>query len=134
MKLWRQIVVAALLALTPVAAWAVDTATGVKPETTTLYRAAREQVDKLGTTVAAKYAPEVIEQAKASIAQAQKGLEAGNDTTTRMATERATLQTKLAQSVTEERIAAEKTEDVKKELTSLDQRLTKILTGKGEKP
>ena len=134
MKLWRQLALVALLALAPAAAWTADEAAGVKPETTTLYRAAREQVDKLGATAAAKYAPEVIEQAKASIAQAQNGLEAGNDTTTREATERATLQAKLALAVTDERIAAEKTVAAKKDLTSLEQRLTTILAGKGDQP
>lgn len=134
MKHWILLILVVLLSLAPAAAWSVDQAAGVTPETTSIYRAAREQVDKLGATTAAQYAPEVINQAKESITLAQKGLEAGNERVTRESAERATLLAKLAVAVTEERLAAEKTAAAQKELTSLEQRLSTILAGKGEQP
>lgn len=132
MKGWRQIVSAIALVLAPAAALAADEATAVKPETTALYRTAREQVDRLGTTPAAKYAPEAIERAKQSLAAAQSGLEAGNDQATRAGAERAVLQSKLALALADERIAAEKTVATRNELDRLTQRLNAILAGKGE--
>ena len=124
----------ALLALTAGFAFAADEAGGVKPETTALYQKARDQVDKLSGTPAAKYAPEVIEQAATNLKTAQNGLKLGDDRTTRQASELATAQVKLALTLTDERIAAEKTAVAQKELTQLEQRLEAILTGKGEKP
>lgn len=134
MKQWKTLMAAMLLALVPVAVWSADETAGVKPETTSLYRTAREQVDKLNTTAAAKYAPEIIKQARESIAQAQQGLEAGNDRRTRELAERAILQAKLALAASDERIAAEKTAAAKQELAILEQRLSAILAGKGEQP
>jgi hypothetical protein len=134
MKHWKPLALAALLALAPAAAWTAEEIGGVKPETTALYREAREQVDKLATTPAAKYAPEAIEQAKQSIAIAQKGLEAGNEMTTRDGSERAALQAKLALALADEGIAAEKAAAAQKELAGLEQRLSTIMAGKGEQP
>lgn len=134
MKIWKPLVLAALLAFAPAAAWAADETGGVKPDTTALYRDAREQVEKLATTPAAKYAPEAIEQAKQSLAAAQAGLEAGSEKTTRDGSERAALQAKLALALTDERIAEEKSTAAQKELAGLEQRLSTILAGKGEQP
>jgi hypothetical protein len=134
MKHWKPLVLAALLAFVPAAVWAADEMGGVKPETTALYREAREQVEKLAATPAAKYAPETIAQAKESIAAAQIGLEAGNEKATRDGAERAALQAKLALAVTDEQIAAEKSAAAQKELAGLEKRLDTILAGKGEQP
>ncbi len=123
-----------LIALVPVLGWSGDEAAGVKPETTALYREAREEVDKLALTPAVKYAPEVITQAKQSLAEAQSGLEAGKDTATRDGSERAALQAKLALALAEERIAAEKVAAANKGLNELNNRLQLILSGKGEQP
>ncbi len=124
----------ALLALTAGFAFAADETGGVKPETTALYQKAKDQVAKLSGTPAAKYAPEVVEQAAANLEAAQNGLQLGNDRTTRQASELATAQVKLALALTDERIAAEKSAAAQKELTQLEQRLETILAGKGEKP
>ncbi|MDD2499621.1 MAG: hypothetical protein PHN92_02250 [Geobacter sp.] len=126
--------VVTLLALTTGFAFAADEAGGVKPETTALYQKARDLVGKLNNTPVTKYAPEVVEQAAANIEAAQNGLQQGNDRATRQASELATTQVKLAQALTDERIAAEKTTAANKELTQLEQRLEAILAGKGEKP
>jgi len=134
MKNWKALALAALLAFAPATAWTADEMGAVKPETAALYRAAREQVDKLATTPAAKYAPEAIEQAKQSIAAAQVGLEAGNEKTTRDGSERAALQAKLALALADEGLAAEKAAAAKKVLTGLEQRLNAIMAGKGEQP
>lgn len=123
-----------LLALTAGFAFAADEAGGVKPETTALYQKARDQVGKLGGTPAAKYAPEVIEQAAANLETAQQGLKQGDDRATRQASELASIQAKLALALTDERIALEKSAAAQKELTQLEQRLASILAGKGEKP
>jgi len=123
-----------LLALMPVFSFAADETGGVKPETTALYQKARDQVTKLSGTPVTKYAPEVVEQAAANIEAAQNGLQQGNDRATRQSSELATTQVKLALALTDERIAAEKTAAVQKELTQLEQRLEAILAGKGEKP
>lgn len=123
-----------ILMLMPVFSFAADEAGGVKPETTALYQKARDQVTKLNGTPAAKYAPEVIEQAAANIEIAQNGLQQGSDLATRQASELAATQVKLALALTDERIAAEKTAAAQKELIQLEQRLAAILAGKGEKP
>lgn len=134
MKPVRCYAAVALLTLTAGFAFAADEAGGVKPETTALYQKARDQVAKLGGTPAAKYAPEVIEQAVANLETAQNGLKQGDDRATRQASELATTQVKLALALTDERIALEKSTASQKELTQLEQRLASILDGKGEKP
>jgi outer membrane murein-binding lipoprotein Lpp len=134
MKPVRLCAAVTLLALMPVFSFAADEAGGVKPETTALYQKARDQVTKLNNTPVTRYAPEVVEQAAASIEAAQNGLQKGNDRATRQASELATTQVKLALALTDERIAAEKTAAAQKELAQLEQRLEAILAGKGEKP
>ncbi|QOX79652.1 DUF4398 domain-containing protein [Trichlorobacter lovleyi] len=134
MKPVRCYAAVALLTLTAGFAFAADEAGGVKPETTALYQKARDQVAKLSGTPAAKYAPEVIEQAAANLETAQNGLKQGDDRATRQASELATTQVKLALALTDERIALEKSTASQKELTQLEQRLAAILDGKGEKP
>jgi len=134
MKPVRCYAAVALLTLTAGFAFAADEAGGVKPETTALYQKARDQVAKLSGTLAAKYAPEVIEQAAANLETAQNGLKQGDDRATRQASELAATQVKLALALTDERIALEKATASQKELTQLEQRLASILAGKGEKP
>ncbi|WP_277057964.1 DUF4398 domain-containing protein [Trichlorobacter lovleyi] len=134
MKPVRCYAAVALLTLTAGFAFAADEAGGVKPETTALYQKARDQVAKLSGTPAAKYAPEVIEQAAANLETAQNGLKQGDDRATRQASELAATQVKLALALTDERIALEKSTASQKELTQLEQRLASILAGKGEKP
>lgn len=114
--------------------WASDETGGVRPETTALYQKARDQVTKLQNSPAARYAPEIIQQAVASIETAQNGLKAGNDQATRQSSELAATQAKLALALADERIAAEKTAAAGKELNQLEQRLSTILAGKGEQP
>jgi len=114
------------------AAFAADEG-GVLPATMEKYQRARAQVELLPGSAAAKYAPETVQAAKASIAAAQEGLKAGNDSQTREAVEKAVLQVTLANVLADERAAAEKTTAVRKELASLEQRLAAILTGKGDK-
>lgn len=106
---------------------------GVLPATMEKYQRARAQVEALPGSAAAKYAPEAVQAASASIAAAQEGLKAGSDNQTREAVEKALLQVTLATVLTEERAAAEKTAAVRKELANLEQRLAAILTGKGDK-
>lgn len=115
-------------------ALAAEEAGGVKPETTALYQKARDQVARLSSTPAGKYAPEIIKQATEQIEAAQNGLKTGNDQLTRQGAELAATQAKLALAVTDERIAAEKTAAAGKELKQLEERLATILAGKGEKP
>ena len=105
---------------------------GVTPETTALYRSAKDQVEKLSATPAVKYSAETVGQARKSLAAAQKGLEAGDDKTTRDFSDKAILQAKLALALSDERIAAEKSASAAKELAALEQRLGNILAGKGE--
>lgn len=134
MKFLRSLSMMPLLALASSAVWAADEPAGVKPETTALYRAAREQVDKLATTPAIKYAPEVVAQATKAIAAAQSGLESGNDSSTRYGAEQASLTARLAIALADQRIATEKATAVRKELSGLENRLNLILAGKGEQP
>jgi len=75
----------------------------------------------------------VIEQARKSIAAAQDGLKTGNDKLTREYTEMAALQVTLAGVLAEEREAAEKADAARKRLDELNARLSRILTGKGDK-
>lgn len=134
MKYWRFTAWIFLMFFLPPAVWSAEDAAGVKPDTAALYRTAREQVDRIGTTQAAKHAPDTVAQAQKSISEAQAALETGNDEATRSNAERATMQVKLALALTEERISAEKLSSVKKELADLEQRLQRILSGKGDQP
>jgi exonuclease VII large subunit len=134
MKVARLCAAAIMLSLVATLSWAANETSGVKAETTALYQKYRDQVAQLASTPAAKYAPEIIEQAKAQIDSAQNGLKQGNDRATREAAELAGIQVKLALATTDERIAIEKTKSNQNELAQLEQRLAAILAGKGEKP
>lgn len=115
------------------AVFAAEDAGGVLPATMEKYQKARERVEALPGTAAAKYAPEAIEAANKSISAAQEGLKLGSDKATRESLEMALLQVTLAGTLADERAAAEKTAAAKAELESLEQRLAAILAGKGDK-
>lgn len=134
MKRLLRPVVSGLLLVLAVSAFAANETAGVKPDTAALYQKARDQVSNLTNSSAVKYAPETVKQAEADVAAAQSGLEQGNDRATRQSAELAIIQVKLALALADERIAAEKTVAAQQELTRLEQRLTAILSGKGEKP
>ena len=134
MKVARLCAAVIMLSLVATLSWAANETSGVKAETTALYQKYRDQVAQLASTPAAKYAPEIIEQAKVQIDSAQNGLKQGNDRATREAAELAGIQVKLALATTDERIAIEKTKSNQNELMQLEQRLAAILAGKGEKP
>ena len=106
---------------------------GVQPSTMEKYQKVRSQVDNLSAAKALKYAPEIIEQAKKSIASAQDGLKAGNDKVTREFSEMASLQATLATVKADEREAAAKAEAARKNLDDLNKRLAIFLSGKGDK-
>lgn len=114
-------------------ACAVDESGSVQPATTEKYQKVRSQVDALAGLPAGKLAPEVIEQARKSIATAQEGLKSGSDKMTREFTEMAALQVALAGALTEERGAVAATENARKLLASHETRLADILSGKGDK-
>lgn len=115
------------------AAVAAQEAGGVQPATMEKYQKARERVEALPGTPAAKLAPETVEAAAKSIAAAQEGLKLGSDKATRESVEMALLQITLANVLAEERAAAEKSTAAKAELDGLEQRLAAILAGKGDK-
>ncbi|HPX60508.1 MAG TPA: hypothetical protein PLN25_01895 [Deltaproteobacteria bacterium] len=106
---------------------------GVQPATMEKYQRVKLQVEKLPSGKAQKYASEVIGQTRKSIAAAQDGLKTGNDKLTREYTEMAALQVTLAGVLAEEREAAEKADAARKRLDELNARLSRILTGKGDK-
>ena len=112
---------------------AADESGSVQPATTEKYQKVRNQVDALEKLPAGKLAPEVVEQARKSISTAQGGLKSGSDKITREYTEMAALQAILAGALAEEREAAAATENARKLLTAHENRLTAILSGKGEK-
>jgi hypothetical protein len=114
-------------------AYAADESGTVQPSTTEKYQKVREQVEALVNLPAGKGAPEVVEQARKSIATAQEGLKNGSDKMTREYTEMAALQVVLAVALTEERDAATATENARKLLVSNENRLATILSGKGDK-
>ena len=134
MKSALTLLLSAMLTMVYILSFAADEAAGVKPETTAIYKTAREQVEKLSASQASKHAAETVRQAQASIEAAQKGLESGNDRTTRNASEMATLQARLAIAISDEKIASEKTIAAKRKLAGLENRLNLILAGKGEQP
>jgi hypothetical protein len=107
---------------------------GVKPATMEKYQKAKQQVEELAKGSASKYAPEIVTAAHASIDLAQNGLKAGSENQTMEAVEMANLQVKLAGALTEERVAAEKSEAAKRELLAFEKRLEAILAGKGDTP
>ncbi|MEI6209069.1 MAG: hypothetical protein WCP20_20010 [Desulfuromonadales bacterium] len=111
---------------------AIDESGAVQPATTEKYQKVREQIEALAQTPAGKRAPEVVEQARKSIAAAQDGLKSGNDRITREYTEMAALQILLAGALAEERDAAAATDSARKLLTSHENRLATILSGKGD--
>lgn len=114
---------------------AEEVGSGVKPETIKYYQGIKADVTKLSESPSIKkYAAEQSEKATAAIETAQSGLKSLNDQETRQAAEIASLWGKLAQAVTEEKQATERTEASQSQLNQLEQRLADILAGKGEKP
>lgn len=136
MRTARLLYAVAAVLLMSTGIWAADEAgSGVKPETIKYYQDIKADVAKLNeSAVVKKYSPELIEKANAAIESAQNGLKALSDQETRQSSEIASLLVKLAQTVTAERQATDKTVATRNELTQLEQRLTDILAGKGEKP
>ncbi|MBI5485378.1 MAG: DUF4398 domain-containing protein [Deltaproteobacteria bacterium] len=112
---------------------AADESGAVQPATTEKYQKVRNQVELLENQPGGKKAPEVLEQARKSIATAQAGLKSGSDKTTSEYAEMAALQVVLAGALAEERDAAAATENARKLLVSHENRLTSILSGKGDK-
>jgi hypothetical protein len=104
---------------------------GVLPVTMDKYKKAREKVEALSGTTAAKLAPEAVEAAGKSIRAAQAGLKSGSDKATRESVEMALLQVTLADALADERATAEKTVAARDNLEKLEQRLAAILAGKG---
>ena len=127
---------AAVLLMSASGIQAADVAgSGVKPETIKYYQGIKADVTKLSESPSIKkYATEQSEKANAAIETAQNGLKSLNDQETRQAAEIAALWVKLAQAVTEEKQATERTEASQNQLNQLEQRLADILAGKGEKP
>lgn len=127
---------AAVLLMSASGIQAADVAgNGVKPETIKYYQGIKADVTKLSESPSIKkYAAEQSEKANAAIETAQNGLKSLNDQETRQAAEIAALWVKLAQAVTEEKQATERTEASQNQLKQLEQRLADILAGKGEKP
>jgi hypothetical protein len=112
---------------------AADESGTVQPATTEKYQKVRKQVDDLSGQPAGKRAPEVVEQARQSIAKAQEGLKTGNDKMIREYSEMAALQVVLAGVLTEERDATAETDSARKLLVSHESRLATILSGTGDK-
>ena len=112
---------------------AADESRAVQPATTEKYQKVRKQVEELSSQSAGKRAPEVVEQARQSIAKAQEGLKTGSDKMTREYSEMAALQVVLAGVLTEERDATAETDSARKQLASHESRLANILSGKGDK-
>jgi hypothetical protein len=98
--------------------FAADESGAVQPATTEKYQKVRKQLDELQSSPAGKRAPEVVEQARQSIATAQEGLKRGSDKMTRDYTEMAALQVTLAGALAEERDAATETDSARKQLAS----------------
>ncbi len=105
---------------------------GVQPATMEKYQKVKALVEALPGTPAARFAPETIKGAVASMAAAQDGLKSGSDKATREAVEMALLQVALAGAQSEERAAASETDTARKELSGLERRLSAILAGKGD--
>lgn len=113
--------------------FAADESRSVQSATTEKYQKVRKQVDDLSGQPAGKRAPEVVDQARQSIAKAQEGLKSGNDKMTREYSEMAALQVVLAGVLAEERDATTETDSARKLLASHEARLATILSGKGDK-
>jgi hypothetical protein len=132
-KTWKILFVMMLLCFFASIAYAADESGAVQPATTEKYQKVRNQVEALENQPAGKRAPEVLKQAVQSIAAAQEGLKSGNDKTTREYTEMAALQVILAGALADERDAVAATESARKLLAAHENRLSNILSGKGDK-
>lgn len=132
-KLWLYQVLLALLLCTIAPVCNADSG-AVSPATMDKYQKAKKQIEELGKSSAVKYAPEMVAAAHASMESAQNGLKSGVESQTLEAVEMAILQAKVASALVEERIAAEKAEAAKRELSAFEKRLSAILSGKGDMP
>ena len=132
-NIWKVLFTMSLLFVCTGIVSAADESGTIQPATTEKYQKVRKQVDELENLPAGKRAPEVVEQAKKSIATAQEGLKSGNDRMTREYSEMAALQVILAAALTEERDASASAENSRKQLTLYENRLAIILSGKGDK-
>lgn len=113
--------------------FSADGPAAVQPATTEKYQKVRRQVEDLQNLPAGKRAPEMVDQARQSMAKAQDGLKGGSDKITREYTEMAALQVILAGALAEERDAVMVTENTRKLLASHENRLATIFSGKGDK-
>ncbi|MDD5285901.1 MAG: DUF4398 domain-containing protein [Desulfuromonadaceae bacterium] len=132
-KFWKVLLVMLFHCICAATLFASDESGAVQPATTEKYQKVRLQVETLAKMPAGKSAPEVVEQARKSIATAQEGLKRGNDKITRDYAEMAALQVILANALAEERDAATAAESARKMLSAHESRLAAILSGKGDK-
>lgn len=107
-------------------------AEGVAPSTMQNYKEVKELVEKLSQSKAAKYAPEIVKAAQDNIVMAAEGIRAGDEYRSKHAVDVAKVQVKLAGALAEEREAAEKNEAIRKEIKKAEERLSNILSGKGD--
>lgn len=121
------IIIALFLPAIPVTA-----AEGVAPSTMQSYKEVKGLVEKLSKSKAAKYAPEVVKAAQDNITMAAEGIRAGDEYISKHSVDVARIQVILANVLSEEREAAERNEAIRKEIKKAEERLSNILSGKGD--
>lgn len=105
---------------------------GISTAVSDQYKQVKESVEKLEQTKVGKYAKDMIEPAGKRVLEAREAMDSGDEKKTKEALDMASMQIALAYAVADEREAAEKTAIEKAELEKLEQRITDMLTVKGD--
>ncbi|MDQ5986193.1 MAG: hypothetical protein CSYNP_01912 [Syntrophus sp. SKADARSKE-3] len=104
----------------------------IAPATMEKYRQIKSTLSQIAKAKEGIYAREIVESAQRTLARAQEEIDAKRDKSTREALNMAELQIEQAKAKVEEREAAERTAVTRSRVDKLEQRLSAILSGKGD--
>lgn len=96
------------------------------------YSKAKADLEQLFQSKAGTYAKDVLESARRSLTRAQENIEAKKEKAARQALEMTSAQLEQARARADEREAAAKTAVTRAKVEKLDQKLSNLLTGKGD--
>lgn len=104
----------------------------IAPATMDKYRQIKSTLSQIAKAKEGIYARDIVESAQRTLARAQEEIDAKREKSTREALNMAELQIAQAKAKVEEREAAERTAVTRSRVDKLEQRLSAILSGKGD--
>jgi hypothetical protein len=104
----------------------------IKPATMEKYRQVKANLGQMYQSKVGTFAKDILERANRTLTKASESIDAKNERLTLEALDMTTLQIELAKVKTEELEAAQTTAVTRTKVDKLSQRLTDILSGKGD--